>query len=301
MAEAKIETALKNWDSEACVRSRPHKYEIAVGFTLQDTVLDWFPRSRLPFLSRPELGEIAPDLIQLMLAKHLIYFMEYTTKLEHRIVNRAIEVLAHEKFGFDIPSSMKKSALQLYTDEGYHALISYEVSSQVRRLYNLTAMDSEPKRIVDLESMIEDAKPQNKNLLSILIAFVSETIIAKELAILSKESLIPEIYEVLRDHLDDEAKHSKFFSEVFLYFWQNSTYAQRVYIEKSIHPILRVFFTVDNAWLTETLMACGISQNTLSDIIAELGKKQSQNQQIARNAAVTLRVLQKVGIEISLD
>lgn len=293
------EIELRNWDSEACVRSRPHRYKLPKCLAEMEQSQDWFPRSMLPFLSHPELSNQTPNTIQIILAKHLIYFMEYTTKLEHRIVNRAVEAMTHHDLGFNIPSSMKLSALQLYTDEGYHALIAYEISTQVQSLYGLTQKNGDPKRITDLELLIEHEIPERRNILSILVGFVSETIIAKELSLISRHSLFPAIYEMLRDHLDDEAKHSRFFSKVFLYIWKSSSPEQQDHIQKSLKSILNIFFITDTEWLSNTLSSSGISCSTITEIIQHLSSQPSISQRIASNASVTLRIMQKAGIDLA--
>ena len=293
-----VSTELKSWDTEATVRSRPYKYNVDKELSEFEGAQDWYPRSLLPFLSHSEVNTLAPNLIQLILAKHLIYFMEYTTQLEHRIVNGAIEALLYADLGVSIPASMKAAAMQLYTDEGYHALISYDVASQVRSIYGLADTPIAPRRIIDLETLITSEKVEHQDTIRILIGFVSETVIAKELAILSRSALVPAVYEVLQDHLDDEAKHSKFFSETFLYIWNNSSLAKRNYIEKTAAKILQIFFTADSAWLHDTLLSSGISQDTSHEIINDLNSPESISLRINKNAAVTLRTLHKAGINL---
>lgn len=298
MSDNHNEVDLKNWNCEACVRTRPHKYEIPAGLTEFTVLEDWYPRSRLPFLLHPEFREKSQNLIQRLLAEHLIYFMEYTTTLEHRIVNRAVQTLVHQDLGFKIPARMKISALQLYTDEGYHALVSYELSTRVRSIYKISSNGRDPQRIIDLEALIENETPSRRNILSILIAFVSETIIAKELATLSKQALVPAVYEILRDHLDDEAKHSKLFSYIFLYIWRRSTAADQEYIVTSVKQILAIFFATDEVWLSQTLLSCEINSQTIDEIMRNLRRHENISQRIVENAVATLHTLKKAGIDL---
>jgi len=104
---------------------------------------------------------------------------------------------------------------------------------------------------------------------------------------------------MLRDHLDDEAKHSRFFSKVFLYIWKSSSPEQQDHIQKSLKAILNIFFITDTEWLSNTLSSSGISCSTITEIIQHLSSQASISQRIASNASVTLRIMQKAGIDLA--
>jgi len=98
----------------------------------------WFPPAFLPYLAHPAIEAAGRSVVHRLTANHLVHFLDYTTLLEHRIVNRAVEVIVHGELPIDVPPPMKTDALQLYTDEGYHALFSNQVAEQIAGVYGIT-------------------------------------------------------------------------------------------------------------------------------------------------------------------
>ncbi|KAF7956304.1 hypothetical protein AWV80_38565 [Cupriavidus sp. UYMU48A] len=69
-------------------------------------------------------------------------------------------------------------ALRIYTDEGYHAVMSADVAHQVAEIYKINLDVRQFSRIRRLESLANYF--QYKYLGWFLIGFVSETVITKE-------------------------------------------------------------------------------------------------------------------------
>ena len=108
----------------------------------------------MPYLAHPAIQAKGRETLHRLTANHLVYFLDYTTLLEHRIVNRAVEVIVHRELPIYIPLPMKHAALQLYTDEGYHALFSNQIAEQIAALYGITRRPVIPKRISRMNALI---------------------------------------------------------------------------------------------------------------------------------------------------
>jgi hypothetical protein len=128
---------LGDWDNKAAVRVRRNDYLLPDDLEQQLSIRDWFPPAFIPYCKHPLIDTAGRPMAQRLAANHLVYFLDYTTLLEHRVVNRAVETLVHGELDVPIPRQMKTAALQLYTDEGYHALFSNEVAEQVAALYDI--------------------------------------------------------------------------------------------------------------------------------------------------------------------
>ena len=68
-----------------------------------------------------------------------------------------------------------------------------------------------PLRISRLNALIARTPESKRPLAWFLLGFVSETIIARELLDVCRDSLVSSVNDMLRDHLADEARHSRYF------------------------------------------------------------------------------------------
>ncbi|NWB86187.1 diiron oxygenase [Pseudomonas gingeri] len=289
---------LGDWDNKACVRTRksnflfPSKRELELELESKY----WFPPTFMPYLQHPLTVNTDKKLKQRLTANHLIHFLDYTTVLEHKIVNRSVETIIHGELQDDIPESMKSAALQLYTDEGYHAYFSYEIAKQVSEYYCIQSQSPRPLRITLLLDLIDRVETEHKPLAWFLIGFVSETIIAKELLNVTCNTIISSVYQILRQHLEDEARHSRFFADAFCYFWQRLEANQQLLTVELLKNIILIFSEVDEPWLTESLLSTGFSTSQIRTIIYPLLNKSTAIQRIRVGATPTFLAMKKAGV-----
>jgi hypothetical protein len=103
------------------------------------------------------------------------------------------------------------------------------------------------------------------------------------------------VQEMLRDHLADEARHSRYFCEVFHYLWLHLTSAQRLFCASLLPELIRVFFEVDERWLRTSLRSVGLSEATCLEIIEGLSDAQATLQRARSGASATLDALKNAG------
>jgi hypothetical protein len=297
--QAPVSWALKftlgDWDSRASVRSSTHDYQLPDDVPLQLQTRHWFPPAFLPYLAHPAIQMAGRDVLHRLSANHLVHFLDYTTLLEHRIVNRAVEVIVHRELPIHVPAVMKNAALQLYTDEGYHALFSNRLAEQIANFYGITERPAIPKRITRLNSLIARTPEKNRALAWFLLGFVSETIIARELLDVCRDSLVSSVNDMLRDHLTDEARHSRYFSEVFHYFWLSMNSRQRTFVSRTLLEIIGIFFETDERWLQQSLRGAGIADSDVMEIVGGMATVQANRARARSGAIATLDALRKAG------
>ncbi|EJM20088.1 P-aminobenzoate N-oxygenase AurF [Pseudomonas sp. GM21] len=286
---------LGDWDNRAAVRTSRHTYVLPQDVEQQLETRHWFPPAFLPYLNHPAVKEAGRAISHRLSANHLVYFLDYTTLLEHRIVNRSVETIVHGELGVCVPQRMKKAALQLYTDEGYHALFSNNLAEQVVAHYGLVDRPVMPQRITRLNTLLDRTPDRYKPLAWFLTGFVSETIIAKDLLDICRDALVCGVQEMLRDHLADEARHSRYFSEVFHHLWLHLNSAQRLFCAGLLPEIIRVFFEVDERWLRASFRSVGLRESACADIIEGLSDAQACLQRARSGASATLSALNKSG------
>ncbi|WP_434699079.1 diiron oxygenase [Pseudomonas sp. D1-1] len=283
---------LGDWNNKATVRVRKDDYRLPEDLEQQLLSKGWFPPTFIPYIQHPLIQASGRSVAQRLEANHLVYFLDYTTLLEHRIVNRSVETIAHGELAVTIPNMMKTAALQLYTDEGYHALFSHEVAEQVAAIYDIDDRQT-PRRIDRLLGMIDTISPADRPLAWFLMGFVSETIIAKELLAITCDSLVSTVYQMLRNHLEDEARHSRYFGEVFQFFWTALAPTQHDQAARMLLEIIELYFEPDVPWLMRSLASVGFDEQSSFQIIADFLQPDAHSQRLRSGAVSTFAAMKK--------
>ncbi|RON57928.1 diiron oxygenase [Pseudomonas frederiksbergensis] len=288
---------LGDWDNRSAVRSKKTSYLLPPVAEVQQQLhsKDWFPPSFIHYFKHPVIRQSSQQTRHRLAANHLVYFLNYTTILEHKIVNRSVETLIHDELGIELPHAMKIAALQLYTDEGYHALFSFKLAEQVARFYDMPVWDAPPKRIRLLLDLLGTCTDEYRPLMWFFVGFVSETIIAKELLDLTGNTLVCTVYQMFREHLEDEARHSRYFSEVFQYLWPRLSPELQQDSARHLIDIIFVFSEVDEQWLGASLASAGICALEATDIIQQLQAPGARAQRARSSAAATLQAMKRAG------
>jgi hypothetical protein len=286
---------LGEWNTRASVRTSDHHYQLPSDLEKQLQSRDWFPPALLPYLSHPEIKSADQAITKRLCANHLVNFLHYTTLLEHRIVNRSVEIIIHDELDFPIPPRMKTAALQLYTDEGYHALFSNQLAKQIIEFYGMPDQPVTHNRITRLNNLIHSTPEKQRALTWFLVGFASETIIAKDLRDIYKDTLICSVQEMLSDHLTDEARHSRYFSEVFHYLWLQMSDELRITSAKQLLEALLIFFETDQQWLERSLRSVQLSETTVEQILVTMADPHAHILRIRSGASSTFKALKKAG------
>ncbi|MEY9331304.1 hypothetical protein ABH911_001615 [Pseudomonas protegens] len=289
--------SLGDWDNRSAVRSRKSSYQLPPHSELEQELQtrDWFPPAFIPYFADPAVQHAGRTVQQRLAANHLVYFLHYTTILEHKIVNRSVETLIHGELAIELPKTMKIAALQLYTDEGYHALFSFKLAEQVANGYAMPAWQPLPRRIRLMHDLLARCADSQRPLAWFLLGFVSETIIAKELLSITGDGLVSTVYQMFREHLEDEARHSRYFSEVFDYVWARLSPQQQVFSASQLIDIIFIFAAVDQEWLSASLNEAGIPLAAAHAAIHSLIQPSAEVLRARSIAGATLQAMKRAG------
>ena len=154
-----------------------------------------------------------------------------------------------------------------------------------------------------LDKLIQECPPEFENLLYFVIGFVSETIIAKELASVTKKHIMPGVFEMFRDHLTDEAQHSRFFSNAFIYIWQYSGLNERRFIADRLPSVMAVFFKSDQEYYLNLFDKIGVPNEVIRHACLDLGMGSIDISRLSVGADATLKAMQNAGFfeDLSID
>ena len=286
---------LAGWDTNASVRLDRTPYALPADLESQLGDRHWFVPAFMPYLDHPDIVQAGTSVVRRLEANQLVYFLDYTTVLEHKLVNRAVETLIHNELGLHVPLAMKNAALQLYTDEGYHALFSNQIAEQVAELYGINNRSRPAHRIQRLQHQIDLCRPADRALHWFLIGFVSETIIAKELLGAIHVPLVSTVLDMFKSHLGDEARHSRYFSEVFAHVWSLLDDVQRAKAATQLLTLLGIFFESDTRWLKESLASVDLNPTTIEQICIQLQQPAVHQQRVRAGARATVLALANAG------
>jgi hypothetical protein len=292
--EIENNSEIKNWDGRASVRNSVHAYSFPINIEEELKQKDWFLRSALPFMTHPAILDAGEKMIKRFLARYLIFFLDYTTSLEHKIVNRSVEILVHDELELGIPYVLKKTGCQLYTDEGYHALIAATVAEDVNVFYRFDSRCTSIQRINNLHKFIE-LDPEKSKLASLIVGFVSETSITQELLEVTSKNLVSPVHNMLRDHLMDECKHSIYFSNSFHYVWCRLSDELKMFASDFLIMVIFEFFRMDEIWLTSSLIEEGVDACAVMDINSERQTKCAHISRARSGSKATVETLKGIG------
>jgi len=247
-----------NWNHSSVVRVQPDTYDLSTWNQCEEKNKDWFVPTALPWLDDKAVCIHGEAVRQSLLARYLVMFLDYTAELETRIVNRSITTIAHDRIGFGFSPALKLTGLKLYADEAYHAVMSANVANQVSSIYAIDNREVASERVRKIRALVSSVDPINIELAWFVVGFVSETVITKEFLKISKATVYTPVYQMLRDHLEDELKHSLYFSHLFSIVWQTASEAQKIFVSYFIVKTIYEFFRLHETWLYENLRLVGV-------------------------------------------
>lgn len=73
--------SLGDWHNNSCVRSRINLYDNMDDWETESVEREWLPLKMIPFLEQPCFLRLPKAVLNKIAAKHLVYFLDYTTKL----------------------------------------------------------------------------------------------------------------------------------------------------------------------------------------------------------------------------
>ena len=284
----------KGWDRGASVRASPNRYALPDDIEEQLKSRDWFLPGALPWLSDPSIQKLGVVTRHNLLARYLVFFLDYTAELEHKIVNPAVEIIAHDALQLGLPYEIRNAAFQLYTDEGYHALVSAALSEEVCRYYGASNYHRVVHRVLRIQQQQQLNKPWSK-LAKLVSGFVSETSITKELLDFTSKDLVDPSYHLLHDHLMDEVQHSQFFHHAFSCVWSKLDEKSKDFASVFMKNIILEFFRLDDFWLKTTLSDVGISEQDINRIQCDLEASTAIAKRTRSGTSGTVKSLKLMG------
>jgi len=284
-----------DWYTRATVRMKPRRMlldEEAMGKV-------YFPAGLMPVAGHPLVREKGPGVVRELLVRNLYRYLDFTSYLEHQLVNAAAQRIAFRATDFTLPDEMLFDAHKLYTDEAYHALFSEDLKLQVVEATKILPLSSGPPTFLRwLREQQALCSPEVGRLLEIFSAVVAETLISATLVQIPRdESVITTVRELVTDHAEDEAIHHKYFAQLFRIVWPQLSLKQKEVIGPQLAPFMVKFLYPDFLALRPSLAAAGFDLEQTEQILEESYSSQPEILAGIRNTArMTLRLFEQCGV-----
>lgn len=256
-----------SWYHRAGVRVTPRR---VLGDELDRGQL-FFSPTLIPYWDHPLVTALSPLRRSELLARHLYHYLEFTAQFEMRVVNRAVERIAGGRTGVTCSADTRLEAYQIYCDEGYHSLYSFDLIAQVSAATGIAPLpyDFEPfRRRLDLVG--ERVMPHESVLTQLLQVVVFETLISSILNDIPKDPrVLTAVRDIVHDHSRDEGRHHAFFSTFFKSLWGEQTQTARARIAQCLPDLIRASLSPDLRPVHAALMASGLDNESAKHVLSD--------------------------------
>lgn len=280
------------WDSRAAVRTAPRR-ELAA----DDDGL-FFSPELVPVARHPLVAGIRPDMFREVLVQHLYRYLDFTTKLEHLVVNRTVLGIAHGMVSIELPQQMRFDAYKIYCDEAYHAVFSQDLLRQTVAHTQITPrLPQAPYFLVRLQQLQEGVESELRSLVELLFVVISETLISGTLAAIpSDPQVVPAVDDIIRDHAADEGRHHAYFAAFLRIMWGWLTPEERTASALLVPDLVDAFLQPDRSASREELLGYGLSEDAVEQVIAECWPDALVRKTVAASAERTVFYFRELGV-----
>lgn len=207
-----------SWEKLASVRVKPRKI-IEV-----DHYHDYyFPASRQPIVKHPIIDKMEDDAKQFLLLQSCYKFMHDVAMIETEVVNAGALLIANNRLDFKFPKSIQLDAFTVLIDESYHAYVAFDFLEQLIAITGIKPIDlpSTGPVISALHEMQQRFSPKIRDIFTVIAVCIGEHVLIKDIISVSKgKTVIKAFYDIMRDHLLDEGRHSKMFEKIMGMLWE---------------------------------------------------------------------------------
>lgn len=279
----------RDWNRDARVRSG----ESATPWRAADPG-DLFAVELLPHVSHPIVSALGPNARGELCRRALVRYLHSVSVLEIRVVNVVAAEIAHGFLGEALTSDVRRAALQLTCDEGYHAVLAADLLEQVAPQHTPSA----PIFFERLNDFLdEEAKDAHDALfLKFLFTVVTETSITANMRVLARShDVAVAVRNFVADHARDEAWHGSFFSALFRTHWARLSEPERARYGALLPTLIDVYLRADIGAILADLRAVGVGRGESEEVWAESFESEHQRETNRLASAPVLACFRRAG------
>lgn len=285
-------TPFATWFERSSVRQAPRRV------LEEDEDKHAFSPDLVPLAGHELVRALPDEVFEQVLTQHLYRYLDFTTKLEHLVVNRTVLGIAHRTVGVELPDEMVFDAYKIYCDEAYHAVFSVDLLRQVRARTGIAPrLAAEPYFTTRLRQLQESLAPELRPLAELLFVVCSETLISATLAEVPDDPRVhAAVRDTIRDHAQDEGRHHAYFASFLKHLWNQLDAPVRRELGPLLPDLVLAFLHPDLPAVRGELLGYGLSRDDAEHVIAEVYEERKVREYARDTARLTLRHFASVGV-----
>jgi amino acid adenylation domain-containing protein len=234
----------EQWEKKSSIRNRPQR---VLG---NKEAQYFFPALEQALCFHPRIIALGDDAKRFILIQSAYVFMKTIFINETEVISNITNKIISGESNINFSRETQQNLLLIIIDESYHAYVANDFILQVS---SLTAI--EPLRFARSSGLsyaldeIRKTVPQEyKIIFEIIAACIAENSITKELISIARDPLVdPLFYELNDDHIVDEARHGKIFTELLYDLWQEISPAARDIVGPVLPAFIKKYLSRDIA------------------------------------------------------
>lgn len=284
----------EKWESRGSIRTRPRKF---IDFNLNGY---FFPEDKQPILLHGDVLHLDSENKNVILIQSFYKYLNDIVNLEIKLINSACSKIIYNDLIVKYTDETKLNIYTIIIDEYYHVYVAKDMMLQLNQQYPDLEKFSYP--ISDAYHAVmhikEKLAPQYQDMFEIIAVCIFETTLVRELVeFFNSENVHPSIKHYINDHMNDEARHYKFFYELLSYTWTNLPENYKENIGKYIADFIKLYLNINSEK--------AFNVNLLSNILQDRERSTQIVESIYKGFDITpeipvvknvLNVLQKSGL-----
>lgn len=232
-------------------------------------------------------------------------FQDSTALAEENFINQVCAKVAMGQIGIALPASATQAALTILTDEYFHIFAEKEFISDVCKYTGIKFSGQAQQDSSVARSFVylkQNVSPDVLCIAEVVALCFYENFVTQELFGLTSDTKKDNpFHTALREHLEDEGRHSGYFEKLLAHVWSVLDSNAKTELGEMLPGFLDLFL-IDKSYILQVtghLTAMGLAQDIVEEIrqemIANTPEPSFQKNQLF-NARKPLRLLAQAGL-----
>ncbi|KRP68149.1 MULTISPECIES: diiron oxygenase [Pseudomonas] len=230
-----------DWERRATIRTRPRR-------VLENDGNLIFPLCRQPLVLSATFLEHCPQWRDYVLTQSFYKFINDVVIFETEIVDKTARSIAKNRFSLPFPLACRYDAMTVVVDEDYHALVALDFLQQAVEMTGIEPLDLPGQ--IELSRALPAAQAKVPahlhDAVELIAVAIAENTVTHDVAAFSKDASVkPSVRGLMADHLFDEGRHARFWTQLVRIYWQSATAQDRDSIAQALPVFLGRYLTND--------------------------------------------------------
>ena len=229
------------WERRATIRTRPRR-------VLENDDRLIYPPCRQPLVLSATFVEQCPQWRDFVLLQSFYKFINDVVIFETEIVDKTARSIAKARFSVPFPLACRYDAMTVVVDEDYHALVALDFLQQAVKMTGIEPLDLPGQ--IELSRALPAAQAQVPahlhDAVELICVAIAENTVTHDVAAFSRDdSVKSSIRGLMADHLFDEGRHARFWTQLVHIYWQSASPEDRDSIAQALPIFLAYYLTND--------------------------------------------------------